>query len=204
MGLKITTEPAYEPITLSEMKVHLAVTNDDQDAYIRDLSLAARQYVERWTERQLVEATYQYTLDRFPTSGVNWGGVTEYRILLPRSPLKKTGGIVSISYIDSDGAPQTLAGSVYEADANVEPPVARLAYGQSWPNTRYQKNAVTVNFIAGYASPAEIPQPLKSAIRLLVAHWFENREAAILGTIVEETPLGVKDLLWAYRLVEIR
>lgn len=49
------------------------------------------------------------------------------------------------------------------------------------------------------ASPKEIPEVVKSAILMMVGHWFENREAINVGNIVTEIPYGVESMLWPYR-----
>lgn len=44
-----------------------------------------------------------------------------------------------------------------------------------------------------------LPEPLKEAIRQLVAHFFENREASLVGVNAQELPFGLCDLLMPYR-----
>lgn len=55
--------------------------------------------------------------------------------------------------------------------------------------------------LASYATddpPAPVPEKAKQAVRLLCAHYYENREAALTsmtGASALEMPLGVADLL---------
>lgn len=44
---------------------------------------------------------------------------------------------------------------------------------------------------AGWETPAEVDQNLVQAVRLLVAHWFDNRSAVSAGPTPHEVPLGV-------------
>lgn len=44
-----------------------------------------------------------------------------------------------------------------------------------------------------------VPASLKEATRLLVAHWYENREASIVGLSVQEIPYGIRELIREYR-----
>jgi hypothetical protein len=48
-------------------------------------------------------------------------------------------------------------------------------------------------------SPQTIPEVVTSAILMMVAHWFENREAINVGNIVTQIPYGVETMLWPYR-----
>lgn len=48
--------------------------------------------------------------------------------------------------------------------------------------------------------PNGTPAPLKEAVRQLVAHWYENREASLVGVTAEEIPFGVFDLIAPYRV----
>ena len=43
------------------------------------------------------------------------------------------------------------------------------------------------------------PAPVGEAVLQLVAHWYEQREAAIAGVAMEEAPFSVIDILRPYR-----
>ena len=47
------------------------------------------------------------------------------------------------------------------------------------------------------------PPALKQAVLLLVAHFFENKEAVTIGESVNVTPLGVSRLIAPYRRVTL-
>lgn len=44
-----------------------------------------------------------------------------------------------------------------------------------------------------------VPADLKEAIRLLTAHWYENREASIIGVSAQEIPYGIRDIIREHR-----
>ena len=44
-----------------------------------------------------------------------------------------------------------------------------------------------------------VPADLKEAIRLLTAHWYENREASIVGVSAQEIPYGIRDIVREHR-----
>lgn len=45
----------------------------------------------------------------------------------------------------------------------------------------------------------EVPGDLKEAVRLLVGHLYENREASIVGISAEEIPFGIWDIINQHR-----
>lgn len=49
------------------------------------------------------------------------------------------------------------------------------------------------------AEMEEVPADLKEAVRLLVAHLYENREATLVGISADELPLGLWDILNQHR-----
>ncbi len=168
--------PEVEPITTAEAKAHLNITYASQDDYISALIIAARQQIagrDGWLGRCLVQETYDLKLDGFP-------GVIE----IPMAPLRS---VSSISYLDSNGGQQTLAPSLYSVfgvDAAMGGGI-RPAINQSWPTTYGVSEAVTVRFVAGYigngASPedlaANVPEPIKLALKLLVKQAFDQKDA---------------------------
>lgn len=191
MGLTLVTAPAAEPITLDEAKLHLRVTVAAQDALITSHIVAARQYVEQFTNRALIEQTWKLFLDEFPSSGV---------IYLPRSPLRS---IVAATYVDTAGVTRTLAADQYVVDVACTPGRIYLAYEKSWPSARAVRDAVQVEFKAGFGTTAAaVPDGIKAAMKLIVGDLFENRERVITGTIVNVMPT-VDALLWPHRVVEL-
>ncbi|YCH23153.1 head-tail connector protein [Pseudomonas sp. D1-3] len=41
-----------------------------------------------------------------------------------------------------------------------------------------------------------VTKDVEQALLLLVGHWFNNREAVVIGTITSALPLAVESLLW--------
>jgi uncharacterized phiE125 gp8 family phage protein len=128
-------------------------------------------------------------LDAFPA------GILE----LPKPPLQS---IEEVVYIDSNGVEQTLAASAYKVDALTDPGRIAPAYGEVWPTTRAEPNAVRIRFVAGFGdSSSAVPAPIKQAILLLVGHLFENREAVQSAGDFYRLPLGAEALLSPYRVI---
>jgi uncharacterized phiE125 gp8 family phage protein len=182
MPLSLVTSATAEPVTRQQFKAHARITRDDEDGVIDGYLLAARRYVETALRRQLVNATWRLTLDCFPAC-----------IDVPLPPLSS---VSSITYVDTDGATQTLNSSLYRVDTYSQPGRITPAYDQVWPATQAVTNAVTVTFVAGYgATYASVPQTIRQAICLLASHWYENREPIVVGTITAPLPMAVESLL---------
>jgi len=177
MGLIQTAAPATEPVTLAEAKSHLRVDGTDDDTLITELIKGARQLVEGNTGRSLITQTWRLTLDRFPRN--------DEAIRLERPPLVS---VESVTYVDTNGATQTMATSDYIVDTSHVQGEVALAYDKTWPDARAQQNAVLVNYTAGYGAASAVPEALKAAIKLRLGDLYENREASVIGTIHTANP----------------
>lgn len=197
MGLTLVTPPTIDPISLSEAKAHLRVAIADDDGLIAGYILAAREHIENETRRAFLTQTWDYTIDYcWPCERV--GGSYKRRIVLPRPPVQS---VTSITYIDLNGATQTLAANQYKlAKADTGEWFIEPAYGVTWPSVRNEMAAVTVRFVAGYgANPGDVPEPLRQAILLLIGHFYENREAVGAANLIE-LPFAVASLVFPYRV----
>jgi uncharacterized phiE125 gp8 family phage protein len=188
-GLTLHTAPTAEPVSLDEAKkqVELPTAVAAHDELLNALITASRQYVERYLNRQLVTATWNLFLDRFPC-GLD-------PILIPYAPLQS---ITSITYLDSTGATQTWLSSEYRVSTSREPGRVMPEYGYCYPVARCTSDAVTVRFVAGYGEPSAVPVAIKQAMLLLVSHWFENRGA--VGSVGNEIAFSLNALLESYRV----
>lgn len=189
MGLLLTTAPALEPLTLTEAKAHLRQDGTDEDALIVALISSVRIAVENYLSRALINQTWTQT---FPS----WGCLE-----LLRPPHVS---VTSVSYLDANGDSQTLASSAYQVDLSGDMQARVMpAYGTTFPVLRSQVyNPVTIVFVAGYgATAASVPGPIRSAMLLLLAHLYSQREAvSMAGVSMSEAPLSVQWLLGPYRV----
>ena len=64
-------------------------------------------------------------------------------------------------------------------------------------------NCVTVRFVAGYGAASAVPETVKAAIKLLVGHLYEHREAVTLGHLSRSLQYGLERLLWPYKMAEV-
>ena len=192
-ALRLKTSPATEPVSLAEAKLHLKIeaTDTGEDSLIKRLIVVARRRAEVSTGRALVTQTWTLALDSFP------GGVIE----VPRPPLSS---VASITYIDPEGATQTVAADRYRVDAQREPGRLTPAWDESWPATRPVSNAVEVDFVAGYGTSDKVPEDLRQALLLIVGRYYAHREDVQAGgTPPVKMPLGAEHLLLPYRRVRV-
>ena len=207
-NLVMTSAPSAEPVSLDVAKVHcrvsLSYTGDD--AYILALIVAAREYCEKETRRSFVARTYELRMNGLPCRFASQAGYlrsferfpvyTYGEIRLPKPPLI---AVESITYIDMDGNQQTLDPSQYQVDAGgVLPGTICPAYGQMFPQNRYQLDSARITYQAGYGTPAEVPSGICQAMLLLIGHWYRNRES-VSDAGLAEVPMGVKALLSSFQ-----
>lgn len=179
------------PITVDEFKrdhvIELTFTDDDQ--LIDALIGAATRWSESYCNRKWLTQTCTEVFDQFPA------------MIRPRwSPLI---AVTSISYIDSAGATQTLDAAEYQVDEVTEPGRIAPAYGESWPSTRSDLNAVTLVYTAGYGSAgSDVPPDVRTAISMLAGSLYENREDTSPITLAT-VPIGARVLLGMHRLINV-
>lgn len=186
------TAPPEKPLTLDEARAHLRVETTLEDDLILRLIDTATSMVDgpHGIGIAMVDQQWELKLDYFPP--------------VIRIPLHPVRTVDAIEYVDDAGSTQTLAASRYQSDTNSNPARIMPAYNELWPTIRWQFNAVTVRFTAGYApdgqdNRANIPQDLRSAMLLLVGHLYNNREAVVLNATATELPLAVDHILNQYR-----
>lgn len=182
----VITEPAEEPISVSDAKAHLRIDVDDEDTLLAAYITAARSYYESAVWRALVTQTLGLRFTQWPGC--------EY-IALKRPPLQS---VTSITYTDSDGGSNTFATSNYNVYANGDVGLIWLKNGLTWPSTTLQEGpSILVTYVAGFGDADAVPEIDKQAIRLLTGHFYENREnvVAVQGISVAELPMAVQSII---------
>lgn len=156
MPLQILQEPAVEPLTLQEAKLHLRVDIPDDDALISALITSVRQYAETITRRAFIQQVWSYVIDSFPGPtliGVPWGKT----FTLPRHAIEieksRVQQVLAVNYLDMSGNPQVMPPASYTVDYTSEPCRITPVFGQIWPIPLPQIGACNVRFVAGYAAP---------------------------------------------------
>ena len=73
----------------------------------------------------------------------------------------------------------------------------------TWPCTAPIPDAVQITATIGSNNANGVPQVAKHAIRLLVGHWFQNREGVVNGTISSDVKMTVDALLSSLKVREM-
>jgi uncharacterized phiE125 gp8 family phage protein len=171
--------PAVEPVSLAEAKAHLRLDADDEDDLVGALVVAARVAVETEIRRVVIEQSWRAFVETWPEGGIEL-------------PIQPALAVDAVRAVDAAGATTLLDVGDYDFDIAdgslqlVNPASGAVSY--------------EVDFSAGYgAAGSDVPQPLRQAILLLVAHWYEHRSAVTDGDDATATPLGVRALVAPYR-----
>lgn len=155
------TAPAVEPITLAEAKAHLRVETTHEDELIQDLIKAARQEAERQTSICMIRQDWRLFLDYWPDHGM---------IEVPIRPLVS---VEEIRIFDAQGTAQILGSDAYMVDIYATLP---RIYAIAMPSAQQLLNGIEIDMRCGFGEAgADVPDLLKRAILVLVAHWFEFR-----------------------------
>lgn len=166
-----------EPLSVSEARDWLRI-EESQDTGVAGLIMAARLWFEAATDRQWRLATYALKLPYFT-----------WEIEIPLPPLVS---VVSVQYLDMNNTTQTVASSKYNVVTSRVPAVISPVFGQVWPATYVHPEAVTITYTAG-----EFTELIKTGMKLLVAHWNENRGDGMNAGSKEDVPPAVKAIAWA-------
>jgi uncharacterized phiE125 gp8 family phage protein len=189
MSAILLAGPAAEPLSLPEAKAFLRVAHDDDDALIAALIAAARGQIEALTRRALLLQSWRIVLDRWPKDG---------RITPRIGPLRT---VSAARVFDSGNSAHALDVQRFVVDA-ARDSIASPCW--SLPPPGRDIAGIELDIEVGFGALASnVPEPLRQAIRLLLAHWYDNRGLAAIGGSVALLPAGVAALVAAHRLVSL-
>ena len=197
-GSRFKTQPTSEEsgqfVSTSDLKDWMRVDLSDDDSLIAGLESAAREYVQNYTKLKLLRTTL----------AVKYGFVPDNQVFtLPFGPaFYGSASDLSVQYIDEAGATQTLDASTYVALTNGDfIPTLHLVLNKSWPTVADQAGSITITYKCGFGVADPITtlnvEPLKLAIKKIVAHWYEHREAAE-PMMMHKPPIHVDRILDQY------
>ena len=179
-GIQVVTEPTQEPLSLQEVKDYLRVEDNTDERTLRPLIETARRWCEEHINRSLLQTTYRQFLDSvaedYPlqegmTTGPDLNFYRNY-ICLSKSP------VVSVTHIktyDDDDTATTMSATKYYLDNAREPARIVLRNGETFPTALRVANAIEIEYVAGYGSISQIPEPIKVGMLQHIAFMYEQR-----------------------------
>jgi len=194
MKPRLVGAPKNLPVTLDELKAALRVDFADDDAVLTSYLKAAVQHLDGFhgiLGRAIINQDWQIAMRGWPYAGI---------IALPLGDVSAA----SLTFYDEDGVSQIVAAQSYELAETVSGAWLRLTSDFERPVLDKKRGLpIEVTFTAGFGdSGADVPEPIKVAIKMLAGHWYENREA-VTGRVLMKTPMAVDRLLSPYRRVSI-
>lgn len=172
-------------ISLADMKEFLRVDHSDEDTTITALLDTAVAHVCDYTNRHIgTAATATFYLERWRPAALAYGPVVS---------------INSVTYSDTAGAVQTLDTSKWYLQ-NHKDDTCLIFFHDTPDLEEYNARPVIISAQVG----GQPSNSIKHAVRMLVAHWYENRRGVVTGTTATTIPLGVHSLLNTERIIDTR
>lgn len=151
-------------LVLADVKQHLRVNHDREDALIAGYLLAAQAWVETVTGKPLVPTEIEQNFDSF------CGGIT-----LSYGPIVS---VEAVEYIDITETPAVLAGWTRTGSVIGAP-------SGGWPLTG-SSSAVVVRYVAGFAeAPAALNQAVLLHVQKLESRFSDPQMCKALDTAID-------------------
>ena len=215
-----TSAPAVEPVSLVDAKAFLRIDTSDEDTLIQSLIMTSRLHIEVALGLALIQQTWSCFIDRWPpildtrSAPLQPGGVvftipdprarlnaTADAILLPLNPVKS---VDAIRVYADDGTFASLPLDGFVADLASKPARLVRRFATASPEPGRRLNGIEIAITAGFGpAPADVPAPIRQALLLLVAHWYEHRDPGEIGSIEARVPAAVSSLLSTYMPVRL-
>jgi uncharacterized phiE125 gp8 family phage protein len=189
MSSVLLTAPAVEPLSLDEAKAFLRVEHSDDDAVIAALIAGSRIHVESQTRRALITQSWRLSADGWPQDG---------RLQVVPGPLQ---ALTAARVFDFEGMAHDVDTQAFVLDKGA----SMLAFAPwALPAPGRVAAGIELDVTVGYGDAAvDVPEALRQAIRLLVAHWYDNRGLIAIGHQVAELPATVSSLISPYRMLSL-
>lgn len=189
MTIALITDPVVEPLTLVDVKAHLRVDHAHEDTLLEDILRTARAYTEFSSQRRLITQSWRQYEACVPA---------DRKIELHLGPVQS---VTAVTAYDIDGTPAVLAATDYELERGPDPKYLTLA-----PEFDVERaaNGLEIDLVTGFGNAgSDVPDVLRRAILLLVAHWYEFRGAVPPSAQPVSLPPGYEALLQPFRQVRV-
>lgn len=191
MILVMTSPPGVEPVTVADAKAHMRIDHDSEDVLIASLVLTSRLHIETALSLALITQSWMITLDRWPQ-----GPIVE----LPLAPLQS---VTNVRVRDAAGNTATVPDTAYLVDMASRPP-SIVWNNAPRPVPGTAANGIEIDISVGFGDDAtSVPAPLKHAILMLTAHWYEHRDPGEIGSETARIPDAVSSLINPFRTIRL-
>lgn len=190
MTLTRITAPQAELVTLDQLKAHLRVDGADDADYLAgclQTAVAVLDGDDGELGRALIYQDWRQHFARAPTGAA----VIELDI----SPVEE---LLAVEFRSEQGpwvALDLAAVRLFEEQGRF------FVEADAWPRVGQHRNPFRVTFRAGYgAASNDVPAPIRHAVLLLAAHYYEIREPVTMGSAPVEVPRSIDSLIAPYKV----
>ncbi|MFV0368257.1 MAG: head-tail connector protein [Hyphomicrobiaceae bacterium] len=191
MGIFQLSGAGAEPLSVDEVKAHVRIDGSSEDALLQSLILTSRLHIEAALGLALIAQSWRLVLDQWPKDGP---------VKLPISPVRS---VSEMRVLAANGTPTVVDAGSYGLDTSQRP--ARIMFfGTSRPEPERPFAGIEIDLMVGFGEKAnDVPEPVRQALLLLVAHWYEHRDPIEIGKPTTAVPHAVSRLLHPYRAVRL-
>lgn len=187
MALSLLSPPLAGPIPLADAKAWLRIEHDDDDASIASLLDACTLHLEAVAGIRLITQSWRQYADAMPHCGT---------LRLEAGPVRQ---VTAMRWFDANGdGVEVPAESIILDKAGTPPRLRVLENIDPAPAI----NGIEIDLLVGFGDTGnEVPDNLKRALLLLLAHAYEFRGAVAASAQPASEPHGFRTLLAPYRRV---
>ena len=183
MYLEKLNQGSFGISTVDRVRHNSRISDKYDDQWIVDALASATDYCERALECCVARSNWRLTLDHFPPSNAP--------IAIPLWPIHQ---ITAIAYTNVNGTNTTFNVIDIVQPVGLGRYLLQPKFGINWPEAQ-SPNGVRIEFSAGFEDLAAVPSTIQRAALMLISHWYENREAVLIGTISKEIELGFSSMV---------
>jgi len=202
---------ATDYLSLADAKQHLRVTASDDDSYITGLISMAVDTCSNYLGYSIKKGTAKYGFDSFtgspalinPVNGLNIPSGNYLRVN------SRVLAVNSVSYVNDSQAVVAFDSADWLASPDPMGSYSRNIFFENTPTSITDDSIKYIIEISEGFNPVGttsvdpdtiLPATIKHAALLLVAQYYDNRQAIVTGTIQSEMSFGFHYLLDPYKI----